>query len=189
MTLSINDQQIAILENIDSENQVLEQIDFEVTGGTYLEVTEDNYHPNGIGDYFLVGDNSNNFMTGSDYDDNIIGFGGDDTLIGGASNDLLRGFDDNDILQGNKGNDTLIGGTGNDTFVFNTRSTGIDEITDFEISIDKIQIGSEFGATSDSQFSFDDTNGALSFEGQQFATLSNYATLDGFDVSRDIVLV
>lgn len=88
------------------------------------------------------------------------------------------------------GTDLLIGGSGNDTFVFNTLSTGIDTIRDFEVLIDQIQINQvEFGATDTNQFSFDNTNGALSFNSQQFATLENFDSLQDFDVNRDILLV
>ncbi len=53
--------------------------------------------------------------------------------------------------------------------------------------VDKIQINQEeFGATGISDFSFDATNGALSFGSQQFATLQNFAELENFDFNRDI---
>ena len=91
------------------------------------------------------------------------------------------------------GSDTLIGGSGNDTFVFNTPDTGIDVIKDFTVLVDKIQINKDnFGATGVSDFSFNQTNGALSFGSQQFATLENNSesqNLQSFDVNRDIQLV
>ena len=90
----------------------------------------------------------------------------------------------------NDGTDRLNGGLGNDTFVFNTLSTGIDIIEDFEVRVDTIRIDADgFGATDISQFSFDQSNGALSFGSQQFATLENFANLQGFDVNADIQLV
>ncbi|MGQ4650490.1 calcium-binding protein [Lyngbya aestuarii] len=129
--------------------------------------------------------------------DMLQGGHGDDILNGGTGNDILDGggstYDKNGNFTGaitNDGVDTLAGGLGNDTFVFNTLLTGIDKITDFEILVDKIQIGKvEFGASSTSEFSFDKNNGGLSFNSQQFATLENFANLENFDVSRDIVLV
>ena len=166
-----------------------------------------------FGDDLLQGNEGNDYLWGGfntteippftafTYEDDgfdiLQGGQGDDLLNGGSGNDFLDGggliYDDSINVAGvitNDGTDTLTGGSGNDTFVFNTLSTGIDTITDFEVLIDTIQIDqSQFGASSNSQFFFDDTNGALSFEDQQFATLSNYATLDGFDVSRDIELV
>ena len=132
--------------------------------------------------------------------DTLQGGLGDDTLFGGSGNDLLDGggfdFNSTDPLTGravvltNDGTDRLSGGSGNDTFIFNTLSTGIDIIEDFEVRIDKIRIIADgFGATDISQFSFDQSNGALSFNSQQFATLENFASLQGFDVNLDIQLV
>ncbi|MGK7880489.1 MAG: calcium-binding protein, partial [Crocosphaera sp.] len=133
--------------------------------------------------------------------DILQGGKGDDILFGGTGNDVLDGggliYNQNPQIESeedyvigvieNDGIDILTGGSGNDTFVFNTLSTGIDTITDFTLLIDKIQINQvEFGATDKSEFSFDQTNGALSFASQQFATLQNFAELENFDVNRDI---
>ena len=131
--------------------------------------------------------------------DTLQGGLGDDILFGGSGNDILDGggFDFNTIdpLTGralvltDDGTDRLIGGLGNDTFVFNTLSTGIDIIEDFTVRVDKIRIiADSFGATDLSEFSFDQTNGALSFGSQQFATLENFADLQGFNVNLDIEL-
>ena len=76
--------------------------------------------------------------------------------------DVFEGGIGDDIFKGGADTDYLTGGAGNDTFVFNSLSTEIDTITDFEVSIDTIQMASEFGASYNNQFSFDDTNGALS---------------------------
>ena len=141
-------------------------------------------------------DSTNLFTYEDDGVDILEGGLGNDTLNGGSGNDYLNGggytYDDygnaTDVIDDDAA-DELTGGLGNDTFVFDTISTGIDEITDFEVLIDNIQIGSDFGATSNDEFSYDDTNGALSFNGQQFATLSNYDSLSGFNINRDIVLV
>ncbi len=160
-----------------------------------------------FGDDLIQGSTENDFLNGGfnsaiptftafTYEDDgydiLQGRKGDDVLRGGTGNDILDGggfTDENDMIT-DDGTDTLIGGSGNDTFVFNTLLTGIDTIVDFEVLVDKIQINKvEFGATDTSQFSLDDTNGALSFNSQQFATLQNFASLEGFDVSRDIVLV
>ena len=104
-------------------------------------------------------------------------FGGqyNDTIVGDTGNNTLNGYWGNDTLIGGNGNDTLTGGNkGNDVFVFTDVKSGIDHITDFDSSIDKIRIDkSGFGATSTSQFSFNPNNGALSFNSQQFAILDN----------------
>ncbi len=130
--------------------------------------------------------------------DILQGGKGDDLLVGGTGNDTLDGggfiYNQQTIevtgVIADDGADTLVGGEGNDTFAFNTLSTGIDTIEDFEVLIDKIQINKvEFGATDNNEFSLNQTNGALSFNDQQFATLENFDSLQGFDVNRDIVLV
>ncbi len=132
--------------------------------------------------------------------DILQGGRGDDLLKGGSGNDTLDGggftydelFNVTGVIVGD-GTDTLTGGSGNDTFVFNTPDTGIDIIEDFTVLVDTIQINKDnFGATDPSEFSFDPTNGALSFGGEQFATLENNSDLQNlqdFDVNRDIQLV
>ena len=154
-------------------------------------------------DLLYGGFNSNTSLTDGTltYEDDgfdiLQGGKGDDLLSGGSGNDTLDGggfnYDDNlnvtDVIV-DDGTDTLIGGSGNDTFVFNTVETGIDVIRDFTVLVDKIQINKDnFGATDNSDFSFDQTNGALSFGSQQFAILENFADLQDFDVNRDIQLV
>ena len=154
-------------------------------------------------DFLYGGFNSDRSLTDGalTYEDDgfdvLQGGKGDDLLNGGSGNDTLDGggfiYDDNLNVTGvivGDGSDTLIGGSGNDTFVFNTPETGIDVIRDFTVLVDKIQINQDnFGATGISDFSFDQTNGALSFGSQQFATLENFADLQNFDINRDIQLV
>ncbi|MEM9272050.1 MAG: FG-GAP-like repeat-containing protein [Cyanobacteria bacterium P01_F01_bin.143] len=154
-------------------------------------------------DLLYGGFNSNRSLTDGalTYEDDgfdvLQGGKGDDLLSGGSGNDTLDGggliYDENINITGvivGDGTDTLIGGSGNDTFVFNTSETGIDVIQDFTVLVDKIQINQEgFGATDNSDFSFDQTNGALSFGSEQFATLTNFSDLQDFDVNRDIQLV
>jgi hypothetical protein len=154
-------------------------------------------------DLLYGGFNSNKSLTDGilTYEDDgfdiLQGGKGDDLLNGGSGNDVLDGggfiYDDNLNVTGvitNDGTDTLIGGSGSDIFVFNTPETGIDVIKDFTVLVDKIQINqNNFGATGISDFSFNQTNGALSFGSQQFATLENFADLQNFDINRDIQLV
>ncbi|MGF2035390.1 MAG: matrixin family metalloprotease [Nostoc sp. CmiVER01] len=118
--------------------------------------------------------------------DHIIGSQYNDTIVGDAGwNNTLRGGAGNDDLSGLGGNDTLTGGAGADRFLFDSVSEGIDTITDFSHSSrDKIFIRSTFGATSTSQFSYNNTTGALSFNSTQFATLN---TNSGFITAQDII--
>ena len=117
-----------------------------------------------------------------------IGDPSNDDLTGGAGNDTLTGGAGNDTLTGGVGDDILTGGADADTFVFNSSLEGIDTITDFShIELDKIQIGSGFGATDTSQFNYDPGTGALSFNGNEFAILQNVGS--EFNTTRDIDIV
>jgi len=184
-------------------------VGMELRGGTF-QGDDGSFSLSGqYGDDYLEGNRGNDLLYGGfsnviiptyskfTYEDD-----GTDILRGGEGNDKLYGGTGDDILDGgglikdanqnvtgaivNDGMDTLEGGSGADFFVFNTTSTGIDVIVDFEVLIDKIRITNTFGATSTSQFDYDSTNGALSFNSQQFATLTNLP--NGFDVNRDIIL-
>ena len=59
-----------------------------------------------------------------------------------TQNNAITGNAAANTLAGGAGIDTLTGGLGNDTFVFNTASdpTNIDQITDFDVVADTIQI-------------------------------------------------
>lgn len=108
----------------------------------------------GAGDDRLAGNVAENRLVGGRGDDVLIGRGGDDLLNAGGRNDALfggRGADrlsggsGDDMLQGGQGTDSLTGGAGADVFVFDRLSGGkarnkADQITDFEIGIDKILI-------------------------------------------------
>jgi len=77
----------------------------------------------------------------SQSDDVINGLGGNDMLEGLSGDDILRGGDGDDLLDGGQGDDRYTGGAGADRFVFAT-GAGIDTITDFEIGVDQILLGS-----------------------------------------------
>lgn len=62
-------------------------------------------------------------------------------LIGNSGANSLSGLDGNDTLVGGAGNDTLTGGLGADHFVFNSTSSGVDIIADFN----QIEGGGEEG--------------------------------------------
>ena len=104
----------------------------------------------------------------------IVGNGAANTLNGGAGNDVLRGEKGNDVLIGDGGNDTLIGGVGvdtltggdgADTFMFESltemgTATRRDVITDFQTSVDKIDLWrlTSETLTSKGTSAFDATN-------------------------------
>ncbi len=111
---------------------------------------------------FLQGDLGNDLLKGGSGGDELLGNEGNDTLDGEAGNDALFGGENNDVLNGNQGddnllgnegddtlnsgegNDLLLGGDGSDRFIFNSDS-GHDDINDFIVADDIIEISSEYG--------------------------------------------
>ena len=87
----------------------------------------------------LDGGTGNDSIPANLGDDVIRGGDGNDTLLGGKGNDQLFGDAGNDFLSGDRDIDTLTGGQGSDTFALSTGS-GLDIITDFENTIDYIQV-------------------------------------------------
>ncbi|AFY61162.1 cellulose binding domain-containing protein [Synechococcus sp. PCC 6312] len=87
--------------------------------------------------------------TGNSLANTITGNVGNNTLNGGLSADRLIGGAGNDTLIGGPGNDLLMGGPGHDYFRFNSRTEGMDTISDFSKGMgntDKIQVlASGFG--------------------------------------------
>ncbi|BAY65784.1 hypothetical protein NIES22_58910 [Calothrix brevissima NIES-22] len=140
------------------------------------------------------GDAGNDLLIGGSAYDTLNGGDGDDKLYGKGGNDLLSGGNGNDYIVGGYGADTLYGGAGADKFAFTYVAEGIDIIKDFQKNwsqpslSDKIEISKVgFGASSLSQFQYDSSSGALSFQGTQFAILENKPT--GFSTTTDIILV
>ncbi|MDA9020119.1 Ig-like domain-containing protein, partial [Flavimaricola sp.] len=90
------------------------------------------YRPDGGGIFGQV-------IDGTDQADTLEGTIGDDTLNGLAGDDTIIGGNGNDQLNSGQGNDVLSGGFGADTFVF-ALGDGADEITDFELGVDRISL-------------------------------------------------
>lgn len=111
----------------------------------------------GAGNDVIQGWAGSDRLTGAGGLDTIHGGAGWDALDGGTGNDRLFGGDDRDDLAGGLGNDTLDGGAGNDdlnggagrnvltgglgadSFFFSSGAIGwIDQITDFEVGLDRV---------------------------------------------------
>jgi prepilin-type processing-associated H-X9-DG protein len=103
----------------------------------------------GSGGDFLTGDGLANWLAGEGGDDTLEGMAGHDFLEGGAGNDYLNGGTGNDVLRGGAGNDRLHGGEGADTFRWEAGDLGLDEVSDFELGIDKVAFGPGFLAAGD----------------------------------------
>ncbi|WP_420410947.1 triacylglycerol lipase [Roseibium sp.] len=102
----------------------------------------------------LAGQRGNDALEGFAGDDHLKGKGGHDRLLGGAGNDVIEGGDGNDIITGGTGSDILYGDSGADIFVF-AAGAGTDEIKDFEVGVDKIDV-SGAGITSFSELAITD---------------------------------
>jgi Ca2+-binding RTX toxin-like protein len=117
-----------------------------------------------------TGTSANDIIVGNDGVSTLYGLAGKDTLYGGAGNDRLEGGADDDTLYGGDGNDVLIGGNGRDwmtggagadRFVYSntseSKSSGMDRITDFQGGIDKIDLSAMDASTKakgDQAFTF-----------------------------------
>ncbi|PSF38270.1 calcium-binding protein [Aphanothece hegewaldii CCALA 016] len=88
----------------------------------------------------ISGNTWNNNLQGGAGIDTLFGNNGQDTLLGGNGNDILYGGLGNDILVGGLGNDKLTGGAGNDFFRFFSPAEGIDQINDYVVINDTIQV-------------------------------------------------
>lgn len=96
----------------------------------------------------MFGEAGNDVLSGAGGNDRMLGGDGNDILSGGAGIDLLLGDAGDDVLEGGRDTDYLTGGAGADLFRFRA-GDGIDRIRDFEIGIDRIEIG---GAGADTRF-------------------------------------
>jgi RTX calcium-binding nonapeptide repeat (4 copies) len=77
-------------------------------------------------------------MDGLRGNDDLSGMAGEDKLSGHKGNDILRGGNQDDMLNGGEGSDVMTGGDGADKFVF--RAMGADQIKDFALGIDTLEI-------------------------------------------------
>ncbi|MEM0906115.1 MAG: calcium-binding protein [Pseudomonadota bacterium] len=108
-------------------------------------------------DNIIIGDDGDNTLSGRGGEDTVSGGGGRDRISGNAGSDSLDGDGGNDSITGGSGRDTINGGLGSDTlnggtgrdllsgdegndvFRFND-AFGRDEITDFEVGSDRINL-------------------------------------------------
>jgi serralysin len=100
-----------------------------------------------FGNDTLYGGDGADVLNGDTGADSLFGEVGADTLDGGVGADTLDGGDGDDVLSGGSfGKDVLTGGLGADTFVYtvasdSTPNLAADLITDFEVGVDKIDLG------------------------------------------------
>lgn len=164
------------------------------------------------GDDTITGNAGNDMLFGGSGDDELSGGSGNDqlsggsgrneswllrtdatanadVLIGGAGHDVLFGYAGADILDGGEGNDQLIGGGGRDIFIFNG---GIDQITDFQLGVDRLQLDASLWSGNHTAFSIVETFGSnedddtiLDF-GNHFLTLEDLSDMTHLATYIDI---
>lgn len=120
--------------------------------------------------------------------------GGDDVITGGEGDDLIFGQEGDDVISGGAGNDVLYGGSGNDTFLFEAITDGVDDIMDFTVGEDVLDLSQLVSITdpltqSIEDFVFANDNGSggttLSVDTSGSGDVNNataIANLDGVDV-------
>lgn len=79
-------------------------------------------------------------LSGGDGQDTLWGQAGADSLLGGLGRDVLRAGEGQDLLDGGAGNDQLVGGGGDDVFRYRTADWGYDQIFDFAVNADRIDM-------------------------------------------------
>ncbi|MBT9316105.1 Ig-like domain-containing protein, partial [Leptothoe spongobia] len=107
------------------------------------------YDPNGVFDALNSGQSATDSFTYTIADEfgatdtatvNVTINGTDALTFGTPANDLLMGTDNNDILVGQGGSDVLIGAGGSDLFVYQSYGDRMDQIRDFEVGVDRIDL-------------------------------------------------
>lgn len=112
-------------------------VDMTVTGS----LAAANTITGGTGADTMLGGDVADSLTGGNGADSITGGGGADSLQGGIGNDTIVGGLGADSITGGTGNDMLTGGDAVDTFVFaGVGLNGVDTITDFVTTVDKIDV-------------------------------------------------
>lgn len=124
-----------------------------VLGGPVLTFTVTNFDD-------VIGTNQSDVITGDNQRNILSGNGGNDSINGGLNNDSLSGGLGNDTLNGGSGVDTLTGNGDADTFVFQFGQSTIsdltlpDQITDFAIGTDRIDLLLSTGAATGAPLNF-----------------------------------
>lgn len=97
----------------------------------------------------LFGGGGRDRLDGGDDNDVIYGQKGADKIFGGHGHDIINGGAGRDKIYAGTGSDELTGGRGADKFIFDIRDGYNNEITDFELGVDKIVFSKGMGALED----------------------------------------
>ena len=99
-----------------------------------------------------------------------------DLLIGGSGGDTIEGGGGEDTMAGGAGNDTLKGGGGADVFVFRL-GFGNDMISEFDLSVDRVEIEEELWAGEQRDQAGMDARTSISDSGDLVLTLDDGSTI------------
>lgn len=80
-----------------------------------------------------------------------------DYIDAGAGDDIINALEGDDYIYSNVGSDTITGGDGSDFFVFDLTQSGVDTITDFDVTKDKVKLVSSAQSLSIANLSNSDT--------------------------------
>ncbi|MDO6498489.1 retention module-containing protein [Photobacterium sanguinicancri] len=115
-------------------------------------------------------------------DGNLV-IGGDDpeTLTGGSGSDILEAAGGNDILIGGLGDDILTGGSGDDLFLWRSEDIAAhtDEITDFELASDQLDISQILDDQNSDGLGLDDLLASITASGDDSALSLDVNTSGG----------
>jgi Ca2+-binding RTX toxin-like protein/subtilisin-like proprotein convertase family protein len=135
------------------------------------------------GNDILYGGAGNDTLSDTSGGNQLFGEDGNDILTSGAGNDILNGGAGNDLINGGSGSNILTSGAGADTFIYRINSSTYfnDQITDFDISQDRIDLSKNYSFST----KFSDMNIYQSEDGAviEFSS-SQKITLQGVNISE-----
>jgi Ca2+-binding RTX toxin-like protein len=188
--------------NTDTATLTITQSQQGTANGDMLTGTSNDDVINGLGgEDNISGNAGDDILSGGTGIDNINGNAGDDTITGGADGDTINGNTGNDIVSGGTGidninggdgddsitggagNDFLTGGSGIDTFIWLEGDSGVDEITDFTVGEDVIDISDILQISNG-----DNLNDFLDFESDGTDTTISIFADGGNTITQTIVL-
>ncbi len=124
------------------------------SNGTTIDIFVASSSENGVTHLQFDSGPQGQFTQASDSGDTLTGTAGSDIIQGGAGDDTLYGGGGHDIITDGAGSDVLTGGSGQDVFTFGYDEQA-DQILDFQVGIDRIDLSNWPGLRSINQLRFE----------------------------------